>query len=129
MTKIIMIPVEDQTGLAAQVAHHFGRAPYFAIVELDENQKTLKVKTEPNRSEHLGGAPGHSHESFLALKPDVVVAHTMGPGALSTFQNAGITVLEATANTVKGNIESFKEGKLKEIQGGCEHAHHHEHGN
>ena len=75
----------------------------------------------------MGGAPGHSHESFLALKPDVVVAYTMGPGALSTFQNAGITILKATENTVKGNIESFKEGKLKELAGGCEHAHHHEH--
>jgi len=127
MTKRIMMPVEDDTGLDAQVAHHFGRAPYFTIVELDENQKTLKVKTEPNRSEHMGGAPGHSHESFLALKPDVVVAYTMGPGALSTFQNAGITVLKATENTVKGNVESFKEGKLEELVGGCEHAHHHDH--
>jgi predicted Fe-Mo cluster-binding NifX family protein len=127
MTKRIMMPVEDEAGLDAQVAHHFGRAPYFAIVELDENQKTLKVKTEPNRSEHMGGALGHSHESFLALKPDVVVAYTMGPGALSTFQNAGITILKATENTVKGNIESFKDGKLKELAGGCEHAHHHEH--
>jgi predicted Fe-Mo cluster-binding NifX family protein len=127
MTKRIMMPVEDETGLDAQVAHHFGRAPYFAIVDLEENQKILKVKTEPNRSEHMGGAPGHSHESFLALKPDVVVAYSMGPGALNTFQDAGVTVLEATANTVKGNIESFKEGKLKELAVGCEHAHHHEH--
>ena len=127
MTKRIMMPVEDETGLEAQVAHHFGRAPYFAVVELDENQKAPKVKTEPNRSEHVGGTPGHSHESFLSLKPDVVVAYSMGPGALNTFQDAGITVLEATANTVKGNIESFKEGKLKELAGGCQHAHHHEH--
>ena len=126
MTKRIMMPVEDETGLEAQVAHHFGRAPYFAVVELDENQKAPKVKTEPNRSEHVGGA-GHSHESFLSLKPDVVVAYSMGPGALNTFQDAGITVLEATANTVKGNIESFKEGKLKELAGGCQHAHHPEH--
>ena len=127
MTKRIMMPVEDETGLEAQVAHHFGRAPYFVLVELDENQTPAKVKTEPNRSEHMGGAPGHSHESFLALKPDVVVAYSMGPGALNTFQDAGITVLEATANTVKGNIESFREGKLKELAGGCQHAHHHEH--
>jgi predicted Fe-Mo cluster-binding NifX family protein len=126
MTKRIMIPVEDKAGLEAQVAHHFGRAPYFAIVELDEN-KTPKVKTEPNRSEHMGGSAGHSHESFLALKPDVVVAYSMGPGALNTFKDAGIPVLEANADTVKGNIESFKEGKLKELARGCEHAHHHEH--
>ena len=127
MTKRIMIPVEDETGLEAQVARHFGRAPFFAIVELDEKQKSASVKTKPNKSEHTGGAPGHSHESFLAMKPDVVVAYAMGPGALYTFQDAGITVLEATADTVKGNIESFKEGKLKELAGGCEHSHHHEH--
>ncbi len=127
MTKRIMMPVEDETGLEAQLAHHFGRAPFFAIVELNETQKTPNVKTEPNRSEHMGGAPGHSHESFLALKPDVVVAYTMGPGALNTFLDAGITVLEATSNTVKGNIESFKEGKLKKLAAVCEHAHHHEH--
>ena len=127
MTKRIMMPVEDENGLDAQIAHHFGRAPYFALVELDENQKTLTVKTEPNRSEHMGGAPGHSHESFLALKPDVVIAYSMGPGALNTFVDASVTVLEATASTVKGNLESFKEGKLKKLASGCEHAHHHEH--
>jgi predicted Fe-Mo cluster-binding NifX family protein len=127
MTKRIMIPVEDENGLEAQLAHHFGRAPYFAIVELNEKQQLSQVKTEPNRSEHMGGASGHSHESFLEVKPDIVVAYTMGPGALNTFKNAGVTVLQATSDTVKGNIESFKEGKLKELMGGCEHAHHHEH--
>jgi predicted Fe-Mo cluster-binding NifX family protein len=127
MTKRIMIPVEDEAGLGAQVAHHFGRAPFFAMVELDDKQKAPNVKTEPNKSEQMGGAPGHSHESFLALKPDVVLAFAMGPGALNTFINAGITVLKATESTVKANIEAFKEGKLKELVGGCEHAHHHEH--
>lgn len=127
MTKRIMMPVEDEKGLEAKVARHFGMAPYFAIVELDENHKTPNVKIEPNKSEHMGGARGHSHESFLALKPDVVVAYSMGPGALNTFLGAGIPVLEATGLTVKGNIESFKEGKLKELGRGCEHAHHHEH--
>ena len=56
MTKRIMLPVEDEAGLEAKVAHHFGRAPYFAIVELDESQKSPKVKIEPNRSEHMGRA-------------------------------------------------------------------------
>ena len=127
MTKRIMLPVEDATGMTAEVAQHFGRAPYFAIVELDESQKSTKVTIEPNRSEHMGGAPGHSHESFLALKPDIVIAYSMGPGALNTFLGAGVTVLAATALTVEANIESFKEDKLKELAGGCEHAHHHEH--
>ena len=28
MTKRIMLPVEDATGINAEVAQHFGRAPY-----------------------------------------------------------------------------------------------------
>ena len=56
MTKRIMIPVEDESVLEAQVAHHFGQAPYFAIVELDDNQKPQKSKlnqTEANTWEAL----------------------------------------------------------------------------
>ena len=34
MTKRIVIPVEDDKGLEAKVAQHFGRAPYFASVEV-----------------------------------------------------------------------------------------------
>jgi predicted Fe-Mo cluster-binding NifX family protein len=75
----------------------------------------------------MGGAPGHSHESFLALKPDIVIAYAIGPGAFNTFQNAGITVLKATEDTVKENTEAFKQGKLRELIDRCEHAHHHEH--
>ena len=120
MTKRIIIPIENEAGLEAQLAHHFGRAPYFAIVELDEKNGTQKVKIEPNTSEH-------SHESFLAMKPDVVIAYAMGPGALNTFLNAGVTVLKANTDTVKGNIELFKQGKLNEPVGGCEHANEHHH--
>ena len=127
MTKRIMMPVEENIGSDAKVAHHFGMAPYFAIVELGDDQKAQKVSIQPNRSEHMGGARGHSHESFLALKPDIVIAHAMGPGALNTFLDAGITVLKATEGTVKDNTEAFKQGKLRELTGGCEHAHHHEH--
>ena len=124
MTKRIMVPVEAEIGLSAKVAGHFGRSPYFALVDLDEKQKEVKITIELNRSEHMGGAKGHSHESFLAFKPDIVIAYSMGPGALNTFREAGITVLQAASNTVRGNIESFKKGKLTELISGCEHAHH-----
>ena len=126
MTKRIVIPVENQAGLTAKVAQHFGRAPYFAVAELDENGKVLKVKTEPNTGEHMGGT-GHPHENLLSLKPDVIAAFAMGPGGLQSFQNAGVAVLKADGTTVKDVLASFKEGKLPELQGGCEHAHHHEH--
>ena len=88
--------------------------------------KLLNVKTEPNTGEHMGGT-GHPHENLLALKPDVIIAFGMGPGGLQSFQDAGVTVLKAVDATVKETINSFKAGKLTELAGGCEHAHHHEH--
>jgi len=126
MTKRIVIPVEDKSGLDGHVAQHFGRAPYFAVVDLDEKGQALNVKTEPNTGEHMGGA-GHPHENLLALKPDVIIAFGMGPGGLHSFQNAGVIILKAIDATVKETINSFKAGKLTELVGGCEHAHHHEH--
>ena len=122
----IAIPVENQDGLEAPIAEHFGRAPFFAIVDLDEKGKVASVKTEPNTGEHHGGT-GHPHENLLALKPNVIVACGMGPGGLASFQNAGVNVLKATATTVKENITKFKAGKLEKLTGGCEHAHHQPH--
>ena len=31
----IVVPVADESGLNAQLAEHFVRAPYFAVVDLD----------------------------------------------------------------------------------------------
>jgi predicted Fe-Mo cluster-binding NifX family protein len=124
LVKRIVIPVEDKLGLEGHVAQHFGRTPYFAVVDLDEKGQVLSVKTEPNTGEHMGGT-GHPHDSLLALKPDVIIACGMGPVGLRSFQNSGVTVLKAVDATVKGTINSFKEGKLTELAGGCEHAHHH----
>jgi len=49
----------------------------------------------------------------------------MGPRGINAFQNAGIRVLKANADTVKAVITAYKEGKLQELSEGCQHAHHH----
>ena len=122
----IAIPVENQDGLEAPIAEHFGRAPFFAVVDLDEKGKVASIKTEANTGEHHGGT-GHPHENLLALKPNVIVACGMGPGGLASFQNAGVNVLKATERTVQEVVAQFKAGKLEKLTGGCEHAHHHIH--
>jgi predicted Fe-Mo cluster-binding NifX family protein len=126
MSKRIVIPTEDNSGLEAHLAQHFGRAPYYTVVDLDENNQIMGVRTELNKGEHVGGS-GHPHEHLLALKPNIFVVQGMGPGCLSSLQDAGLTVLKATGTTVKEITEQFKEGKLSALAGACEHAHHHEH--
>ena len=126
MSERIVIPVEEKDGLKSHIAQHFGRAPFFAIIDLDENGDISKVETQPNTGEHAGGV-GHPHEILLALKPNVIIAYGMGPGGLQSFRNARISVLKAQASTVKEAVAAFKEGTLQELTSGCEHAHHHEH--
>ncbi len=121
----VIIPVEDENGLESHVAAHFGRAPYFAVIDF-ENGKITALKMESNTGEHHGGS-GHPHENLLKLKPNVIVAQGMGPGGLQSFRSAKIIVLKANGETVKKNMSSFKEGKLPELEAGCEHAHHQEH--
>jgi predicted Fe-Mo cluster-binding NifX family protein len=125
MATRVIIPVEEENGLESHVAQHFGRAPYFAVVDFEKGE-AKSIKTQPNTGEHLGGT-GHPHENLLALKPDVIIAHGMGPGGLQSFRSAHVLVLKADAETVKQIVESFKQGKLTELTGGCQHAHHHEH--
>ncbi len=126
MAQRIVIPTEDKSGLEANLAQHFGRAPYYTVVDLDESHKIVGVRTEVNKGEHIGGS-GHPHEHLLALKPNIFVVQGMGPGCLGSLQNAGVTVLKSTGTTVKEITELFKEGKLSELASGCEHAHHHTH--
>jgi len=126
MTKRIVIPIEDESGLESHVAQHFGIAPYFAVVDLDKSGKISNVETQANTGEHLGGY-GHPHENILTLKPNVIIAFGMGPGGLLSFKNAKIKVLKAEQNTVKEVIAAFRADSLKELTGGCEHAHHHNH--
>jgi len=125
MTKRIVIPVEDTSGLEAKVAQHFGRAPYIALVEI--NGQKDRIEITQNTGEHMGGT-GHPHENVLVLKPNVIIACAMGPGGLQSFKNAGISVLKAQGNTVKEIIKNYNENKLEELIGGCPHAHEHEHG-
>jgi len=126
MAQRIVIPTENTSGLEANLAQHFGRAPYYTVVDLDEGHKIVGVRTEVNKGEHVGGS-GHPHEHLLALKPNIFVVQGMGPGCLSSLQDAGITVLKASGTTVKEITEQFKEGKLSTLTSGCENAAHHTH--
>jgi predicted Fe-Mo cluster-binding NifX family protein len=130
LTDRVIVPAEDQKGLNARLAEHFGRAPYYAVVDFDENGEVADVKTVPNVGEHAGGI-GFAHDHILEYKPNAIIVYGMGPRGLITFQDAGVAVLKANANTVGEVVAAYREDKLQELTEGCEQAHHkdahHEH--
>ena len=105
MTDRLVVPAEDQKGLNSRLAEHFGRAPYFAVVDLDEKGEVANVETVQNVGEHAGGM-GYAHDHILGLKPNAIVVYGMGPRGLMSFQNAGVAVLKANAHTVGEVVEA-----------------------
>lgn len=123
MSVEIVIPVEDANGLNARLSQHFGRAPYFVVVELSEDGEVLDLQMVPNKSEHFGGM-GRPSENIMRLRPNAVITYGMGPRALGMFQNANIAVLQANKYIVKDLIEAYKRDELVELTEGCHHARH-----
>jgi len=119
----IVIPVMNKTGLDAQLSEHFGRAPYFTVIELDENRSVMSQRTVPNTSEHFGGT-GRPPDRILQFKPDALITYGMGPRALNIFQSANVAVLQANANTVRDVVSAYSNDKLEELTEGCHHAQH-----
>jgi predicted Fe-Mo cluster-binding NifX family protein len=120
----IIVPTIDQEDLNATLAEHFGRAPYFTVVDLNDNRDVANVKTVPNVGEHAGGM-GYTHDHILGLQPNAIIVYGMGPRGLNTFQSAGVAVLRANAKTVGEVVAAYKDDKLQELTEGCQHAHHH----
>lgn len=119
----IVVPVTKEAGLGSRLSGHFGRAPYFAVVELDEDLRVVEVKMVPNVSKHMGGR-GLPPEHILSLSPDVVIVPNMGPRALRWFQEARVPVLRAAAWTVREILEAYRRDLLEELTEGCHEAKH-----
>ncbi len=119
-----VVPVSDDRGIDAQLSQHFGRAPFFAIIDLDEDGNVIGQGTIANTSEHFGGV-GLPPDRILQLKPKALITYGLGPKALRVFQNAGVAVLRTEANTVREVVTAYNNNELQELTHGCHQAHHH----
>ncbi len=120
----IVIPVLAEGDLNTQLSGHFGRAPYFAVVDLDEDGSVSDQRTIANTSEHFGGV-GRRPDRILQLKPDALITYGMGSRALNIFQNARVAVLRTNAKTVRDVITAYNNDELEELTEGCSEARHH----
>lgn len=119
----IVIPVLDEGGLDAQLSGHFGRTPYFVVIDLDKNGKVLEQKTVPNVRERFGGS-GRRADSILQLEPNAIIIYDMGRRGLSIFQNRGVAVLRTRVRTVREAVTEYNQNKLEELTEGCRGARH-----
>lgn len=125
----ICIPTMGNKGLQENVGEHFGRAPTYTIVDVDNNE----IKIVQNTSEHMGGI-GYPPEIMNREGVQVLVCSGIGKRAISMFNETGIQVYTQASGTVKDAINAFMQGKLQKAEeaDACDkHAfrnqHHHNH--
>jgi len=109
----IGIAVEDNKGLEAEVSMHFGRCPYYAIVEVekDEIKEPVKVITNPYFNFH--GQPGQVPSFLKEQEIGVIIAGGMGPRAVEFFKEYGIEAVTGVSGKAGEAVKSFLKGELK----------------
>lgn len=106
----IAISVETNNELESIVAHHFGRCPYFAIIDLeDRDVKTVQVIDNPFYNGHQPGqVPGFIKEQ----NADVMLSGGMGGRAIEFFRQFGIETATGADGTVRQSLERYLGGEL-----------------
>ncbi len=122
MVTRVLVPVIDESG--AQISPHFGRAPYFVIIDIDDDGSIISKQITPNTGEHTGGR-GHAHDNVFRFNPQVVIVQGMGPRGISSFQDANVAVLRANSLIVDDVVQAYVLGNLEELTEGCVEAHYH----
>ena len=106
----ICIPTEDQSGLNARIGEHFGRVPFYTLVDTEDPE----VKVIDNTGVH-GATPGMPPAEIIAGEgADVVLCSGLGRRAITIFEGHGIHVFIGAQGTVQQAIEAHQNGQLSE---------------
>lgn len=106
----IAVSVEKKQGLDSEVAHHFGRCPYFALVEIEEDEiQSAEVIENPYYGAHRPGqVPGFIQQQGA----DVMLSGGMGGRAIQFFSQYGIDTATGACGTVRESVLSYLAGNL-----------------
>lgn len=123
----IAVSAEDDSGLDSVVSPHFGRCPYFVLIDV-EDRDVVAVRTveNPFYGHHQPGqVPAFVHEQ----KADVMLSGGMGSRAIQFFQHYGIKAATGASGTVRMSLERYLGGELVGAAACAEsEAHHHDDG-
>jgi len=122
----IAISADTNGGLESVVGQHFGRCPYFALVDVEgtEVQEVTMVDNPyyPNHS------PGQVPNFIKSQNANVMLAGGMGRRAVMFFEQLGIHAATGAAGTVRQALEAYLGGELSEAEPCAESQAHHKAG-
>ena len=115
----IAISVDSDEGLDAQVAAHFGRCAYFAVVDVQDGE-IVKTKSVENPY-YASHQPGQVPAFIGSLDVGVMLSGGMGGRAAQVFAQLGVEAVTGAAGTAREAIEAY----LSDSLSGAEPCQHH----
>lgn len=122
----VAVSADDHRGLEAPVSPHFGRCPYFILVDIEgrEVQNVQAVQNPFYGNHQPGQVPAFIHEQGA----NIMLTGGMGRRAIAFFQQYGIEAATGASGSVALALKSYLDGKLSgaaPCRESVEHAHAH----
>jgi len=108
----IAVATDDNRGLEAYISQHFGRCPYYILVDVINGEiGEVKALESPFYGSH--GEPGEVPAFIKKLGAQVIIAGGMGPKAIGFFEQYGIQVVTGVSGTVRETIQLYLSGRIQ----------------
>lgn len=104
----IAIPV-DSKSMDGRINSHFGRAGYFLIYNIEEDQANF---IDNGAASSQGGAGVKASQIIVDEGVQALITPQCGVNAAEVFKAANIKLYKSEGNSIRDNIDLFKEGKL-----------------
>jgi predicted Fe-Mo cluster-binding NifX family protein len=106
----IAVSANENKGLDSAIGAHFGRCPFFVLVDVEDNQvQAVQTIDNPYYHQHQ---PGQVPGFIRTQDADVMLSGGMGGRAVSFFEQYGIQPVTGAAGTVQQSIDAFLSGAL-----------------
>jgi predicted Fe-Mo cluster-binding NifX family protein len=119
----IAISAESKDGLDSPVSHHFGRCPFFVLVDVEGLE--IKAVTSVENPFYAAHSPGQVPGFIKSQRANVMLAGGMGRRAVSFFQQYGIETATGASSTVRQAVQGYLGGELRGSEPCAESQRHH----
>jgi len=116
--KRIALACENNQGLSGQMSQHFGRCPYYLIVDVEGHE--IKKTDSVNNPYYNNHVPGMVPQFINEQAVNVMIAGGMGPRAIDMFSNLGMEVVTGAIGNVGNVLRAYLRGEISGAEP-CEH--------
>jgi len=106
----IAVSTDTKHGLDAAVSPHFGRCPFYTLVDVQDGQvNSVQIVPNPYFPDHV---PGVIPQFIHSQGADVMLTGGMGQRAVAFFEQYGIQPVTGAGGTVRQAVEQFLNGQI-----------------